>query len=281
VATDADTYLAITQALQDSLMVVATPGWREVDLELVMTPSGVRIISLAARGDGANEPPPRAPINIDKDDEADRLGDGLTELNTLLESDGKKWEITRAQIRRGPDSSEWKLVQTDGTLVWSQKLGPDQLDQLVFTDALFDVLRGTGKAVASLQKDFDAKHSGATRHEFNEFDGTLTLYGPGTKFTAPAQLIGTYAGDNFLWVWGWAIDEIDKEVTDRVRAVCAPDAAQPGLSALWRDHFHCDEGFAWALASHVAVAMGARGVYRGEEAGTPVNVLYAVMDAPA
>ena len=52
------------------------------------------------------------------------------------------------------------------------------------------------------------------------------------------------------------------------------------LSALWRDHFHCDEGFAWAIAAHVAVSIGARGLYRGEEPGQPVVVLYAVMDDP-
>lgn len=280
-ATDADTIRALTQALHDSLMVIAPPGWTQVDLELAPTPRGLRVQALSARGDGAQEPPARAPLNIDPKEEAIRLGEGLTELRQLLAANGKKWDGVKAQITRGPGFSDWRLVQSDGTPLWFNRLSSGQLDQLVFTDALFELLRGTERAFSSLQHSFAQRVGVTTTHRYSESDQLLTLIQEGgVELRAPAQLVGSYARENFLWVWGWAVDELDAACSVRVKAVCAPEATQPGLSALWRDHFHCDEGFAWAIASHVAVAIGARGLFRAEETGQPVIVLYAVMAEP-
>ena len=282
VATDADTVRALSQALHDSLMVIAPPGWTQVELEMTATSDGLRVKALSARGDGAKEPPPRAPLNIDPKEEAIRLGEGLTELTALLAANGKKWDGVRAQIARGPGFTDWKLLQADGSTLWFTRLSPDQLDQLLFTDPLFDVLRGTERAFKSLQDDFGEKLKAVTGHRYAEPQQRLTLIDErGRTVQAPAQLVGSYARGNFLWVWGWAVEELDPACTRRVKAVCAPDGAQPGLSAFWRDHFHCDEGFAWALAAHVAVSIGARGLFRGEESGQPVILLYAVMEEPA
>ena len=276
-----DTLKALTSALHDSLMVVAPPGWTEVELDVVSVPDGLRVQGLSAKGNGSTEPPPRAPLNIELREEANRLGEGLTELAQSLEDQGKGWNGGKVKIVRGPDFADWKLLLPDGSVRWFTRLVRAELDALVFTDELFDLLRGTERGFHSLQGSFAKSLPAVRGHDYSEEDQILTFtWDDGTKAKAPAQLIGSYSRENFLWVWGWAVEELSPVCWDRVKRICAPDATQPGLSALWRDHFHCDEGFAWALAAHVTVAMGARGLVRAETSGLPVIVLYAAMENP-
>ncbi len=277
---DADILKALTSALQDSLMVVAPPGWTEVDLEILSTPEGLRVQALSAKGNGTAQPPPRAPLNIDPREEATRLGEGLTELTRILATHGKSWEGGKVKVARTKDFTDWKLLLPDGSVRWFTRLLPGDLDVLVFTDDLFDLLRGTERAFHSLQGDFAAKLGPTTGHDYSEDDQVLSFTTPNAVLRAHAQLIGSYTRENFLWVWGWAVEELAGACSEKVRHVCAPQTAQAGLSALWRDHFHCDEGFAWALASHVTVAIGARGLVRAQAPGLPVIVLYAVMENP-
>ena len=278
---DADILKALTSALHDSLMVVAPPGWTEVDLEIVTSPEGLRVHALSAKGNGANQPPPRAPLNIEPREEAIRLGEGLTELTRILASHGKGWDGGKVQVVRGKDFTDWKLLLPDGSVRWFTRLLQSELDALVFTDDLFDLLRGTERAFHSLQGAFAQKLGTTTGHDYREEDQLLSFTGTNGVVRAHAQLIGSYTRENFLWVWGWAVEELAAECCEKVKHVCAPATQQAGLSALWRDHFHCDEGFAWALAAHVTVAIGARGLVRAETAGLPVVVLYAVMENPA
>jgi len=280
VPSDADVLKALSCALHDSLMVLAPPGWTRIELELVSSSGGLRVKELSAKGAGATQPAPRPPLNIDAREEASRLGEGLTELARILATHGKPWDGGRVEVVRGKDFSEWKLLLPDGATRWSTRLLSAELEALVFTDELFDLLRGTHPAFQSLQAAFEARLGQLAGHEFSEGDQLLSLKRADGVVRARAQLVGSYTRENFLWVWGWAVEELAAGCCDRVRRVCAPEAAQPGLSALWREHFHCDEGFAWALAGHVMVAIGARGLVRVEAPGLPAIVLYAVLEDP-
>lgn len=262
-------------------MVVAPPGWTEVDLELVASADGLRVQALSAKGNGSTAPPPRAPLNIDVREEATRLGDGLTELTRILATQGKTWPGGKVKVVRGKDFTDWKLLAPDDSVRWFTRLLQPELDALVFTDDLFELLRGTERGFHALQGSFAQKLGPTSGHEYSEEDQMLSLTGANRVVRAPAQLIGSYTRENFLWVWGWAVEELAPPCCEKVRRVCDPESLQPGLSALWRDHFHCDEGFAWALAAHVTVAIGARGLVRAQSPGLPVIVLYAVMENPA
>ncbi len=279
---DSELLKALTLALQDSLMVVAPPGWTEVDLDIVASPAGFRVGALSAKGNGSTQPPPRAPLNIDVRAEATRLGEGLTELTRVLADSGKPWDGGKVKVSRGKDFVEWKLLLPDGAVRWFTRLLLPDLETLVFSDDLFDLLRGTERAFHSLQGDFARRLGTTTAHDYDETTQRLTLTAAdGTVAHAKAQLVGSYTREDFLWVWGWAVAELDEACTAKVRHVCAPENTQAGLSALWRDHFHCDEGFAWALASHLTVAVGGRGLVRAESPGLPVVVLYALLENPA
>jgi acyl transferase domain-containing protein len=54
-----------------------------------------------------------------------------------------------------------------------------------------------------------------------------------------------------------------------------------GAAAFWRPHFHCDEGFAWALAGHVAVSIAARGLFRAHPPEGEGALFFAVLELPA
>ena len=185
-------------------------------------------------------------------------------------------------VARTADFTDCKLLLPDGSVRWFGRLVQSELDALLFTDALFDLLRGTERAFHALQGMFGKTVGGTTGHDYSEDTQELRLTkADGAVVKAPAQLVGSYTRDNFLWVWGWAVDDLNPACAEKVKRVCDPDAVAPGLSALWRDHFHCDEGFAWALASHATVAVGGRGLIRVEQPGLPVIVLYALMRDPA
>lgn len=263
-------------------MVIAPPGWAEVELEVIGSNGALQVQSVSAKGKGGNAPAPRAPINVDPHAEAGRLGEAITELSRVLAANGKEWTGGKVKVVRTPDFIDWQLLVPDGSPRWFTRLTASEVDALIFTDALFDLLRGTERAFHSLQGMFAKNVGGTTDHAYAEETQTLALtQGDGKVVQARAQLVGTYRRDSFLWMWGWAVDEVAPACTEKVRRVCDPDTTAPGLSALWRAHFHCDEGFAWALAAHATVAVTGRGLIRVEAPGHPVVVLYAVMEDPA
>jgi hypothetical protein len=55
---------------------------------------------------------------------------------------------------------------------------------------------------------------------------------------------------------------------------------QEGLSAFWRPGFHCDEGFAWAVAGSAVVSTGARGLFRAEVTDRSGAVFFALRELP-
>ncbi len=282
VATDAELLKALTCAMQDSLMVIAPPGWVEVELDVIGHHGALQVQSVSAKGKGGTAPPPRAPINVDPQAEAGRLGEALTELSRALAANGKEWAGGKVKVVRTPDFIDWKLLLPDGAPRWFTRLLQSDVDALIFTDALFDLLRGTERAFHALQGMFAKTVGGTTGHAYSEETQELSLtQTDGTVVKARAQLVGTYRRESFLWMWGWAVDDVADACTAQVKRVCDPDTTAPGLSALWRAHFHCDEGFAWAIAAHATVAVSGRGLIRVESPGHPVVVLYAVMEDPA
>ena len=67
---------------------------------------------------------------------------------------------------------------------------------------------------------------------------------------------------------------------DRMTVDTLPDLKPDGLAAFWRPHFHCDEGFSWALAGHVAVSIGARGLFRAQPPDAEGALFFALMELP-
>jgi hypothetical protein len=231
-----DALKAIACSIHDSVMVLAPGGWTSVELEVVDTPHGLRVASLQTKGLGAREPKPLPRLGIAREHEAVRLSEALDELAVMLAEQGKAtWPGGKATLQRGSGSSDLKLLGEGERAVWFSRLDAPELELLLFTDALFDALLGSEPGFELLQSQLEV-----------------------TPQSALLEL-GRYDREEFVWVWNHA--------EPRVRSACAVESQPPGLSALWRDAFACEEGFAWALCSHLCVALGARGLARVEEQG--------------
>ncbi len=232
-----DPLKAITYSLHDSLMVLAPGGWTSLEIEVRPTAQGLRVAALSTRGEGAKVPKASPNLGIPKEHEAQRLSEAFDELGHLLHHEGKHWHGGTARVRRGPEHTDLELFDGE-RVVWLSRLMKAERDELLVTDELLDALLGTEKAFAQLQE--------------------------GLKVEQGARMLELGAYDPKEFVFRWNHADAD------VRRVCAVDFKPPGLSAFWRSGLACDEGFAWALCSHVVVSLGARGAYR--VTGDPVKL---------
>ncbi len=230
---------AIVCSLLDSVMVLASGGWTNVELELVQTPQGLRVTSLQAKGTGTRAPKPLPKLGIEREHEALRLSDAFQELSDVLSDEGKHWHGGKATFERSAGFADLKLLGGGDKIVWFMRLEGQELDVLLFTDALFDALSGSEPAFELLQSSLKVTES------------------------SPMLELGRYTPEEFVWKWNQA--------DERIRRITAVAAHPAGLSALWREWYACEEGFAWALCSHVCVALGARGLAR-VEAGSDVKL---------
>ena len=266
-------------SLQDSLMLLAPPGWTKVELTIARTPQGLRLAELQTKGIGAKEPKPHPQLHVDPREEALRLSEALTELAQALEG---RWVPGRVVVKRpSSDFADWKLLRDDGSVAWFTRLEKGELQSLLITDDLFDALRGTERAFHELQGQLQQRLGKVTGFAYDARAGVLRLDRPGGSIELPAQLVGSYLPDVFTWMWSWSDEQAQPASTDRVRRICQPELKADGLAALWRPHFHCDEGFAWALGGHLAVGIGARGLFRAQPPGAEGALFFALLDFKA
>jgi len=269
----------LIQSLHDSVMVLAPGGWSAVELRFTRTPRGLMLAELETRGTGTTAPRPKPELHVDPRAEAQRLSEGVTELAASLP---QPWEPGSVFVQRTPEFADWKLLRADRTQAWFTRLSREQLDALLMTDELFALLHGSERAFHHLQLELEATLRRTVGFSFDGAAGLLELQqAQGGSLWAPAQVIGQYFTDAFTWAWGWAYEKDRPAIVERVQKICAPEVMQQGLSALWRPSFHCDEGFAWAIAGSIVVSLGARGVYRAELPDGGGVIFFALTSAPA
>lgn len=269
-------------ALYDSLMVLAPRGWRRAELVFAPSQAGLRLAELSAKGDGSSQPTKPPQLNIQARDEALRLSQAFGELHEQLRAGGRDVaRATRLLAERGDGFSDVRLLDSEGKLVWFSRLKEAELEVLLMTDPLFEMLEGTQAAFHQLQGGLEARLSTAGAFAFDPDASMLRLeLGANRQVELEATLLGQYVLDDFTWVWSWSQAPEDDQRLAKLRRICTVDERAPGLSALWRPYFHCDEGFAWALASSVCVSLGARGLYRARAPDGSAALFFAPMVLP-
>ncbi len=266
-------------ALHDSLMLLAPSGWTKVELSIAKTPQGLRVTELKTEGAGGKEPKPQPQLHVDHREEAQRLSEALSELSTELKG---RWQPGRVSIERPTGGfADWKLLRDDGSVAWFTRLEAAELKTLLITDELFDALTGTERAFHDLQGQLQHRLGKVTGFAFDPEHGMLRVDRPEGSIELGAQLVGSYLPDLFTWMWSWSDEHAQPASTGKVKRVCQPELKPDGLAAFWRPHFHCDEGFAWALAGHVAVSVGARGLFRAQPAEAEGALFFALLELPA
>ena len=269
--------ISLTCALHDSLMLLAPRGWTQVDMKTRVLGNDVRVAELSSKGEGTKEPPPKPKLNVEPREEAVRLGEGLAEIRHRLAHEGKSWSGESLRIQRTPQFVEWVLIEGDQRPAASIRLKKEQLETLLITDELFDALRGTDPSFETLQARFEAQVKEVEALRFDPSNGVLFVETASGETPHTAEVVGVYEGDAFAWQWAWSDEALPAKASAAVKRVCAPSFQSPGMSAFWRPGFHCDEGFAWALAGHVCVSIGARGLLRAPESEHGKAVVYAVL----
>jgi hypothetical protein len=265
-------------SLNDSLMLLAPRGWSTVELALREHGGALRLAELKAGGEGATEARPRAPVQVEPEHEAAHLAEGLTELQQRLAG---AWRPGGVTVQRTPGSAvDWRLTQGDGQVAWFTRLEAAELASLLVTEELLDLVTGTSRAFEVLQAQLGQRLGPVTGFQFDSGRCVLRLERPAGVAELPALVLGAYLPGSFTWVWGWSDPESAAPAVEAVRRICAPDAAQDGLSALWRASYHCDEGFAWTVAGSVAVSLGARGLFRGALPDGSGAAFFAVLELP-
>jgi hypothetical protein len=268
----------LVYALNDSLMLLAPSGWGRVELGLVRTPQGLRVTDLQTKGEGAKEPKPKPNLFVEPREEAQRLGEALTELEKELEG---KWRAGRVLVERpSTDFVDWKFLREDGSVAWFTRLEKSEVQSLLITDDLFAAVSGTERAFHDLQGQLQQRLGKVTGFAYDPAHGVLRLDRPQGSLELSAQVVGSYLPDVFTWMWSWSDENAQAASTERVKRVCQPELKPDGLAAFWRPHFHCDEGFSWALAGHVAVSLGARGLFRAQPPEADGALFFAILELP-
>jgi hypothetical protein len=271
----------LTYVLHDSVMFLAPAGWGEVQLKFGQVAGRLRLLELSTRGEGSTEPLPKPDFHVDPKAEALRLADCVIELTHLLDGQGKPWAGDTLELSRKETHTDVRLIKPDGSPLWFTRLLKDERDLLLCTPALFDAVWGTQRAFETLQGRLEERLGAVAGFSFDEAAGQLTLErASGPSATVRVQVLGQYLTDDFTWVWSWSDPDSNPATVKDVRRICTPEAQPTGFSALWRGHFHCDEGFAWALAGYVMVSLGARGLFRAEVPGQGSAVFFALLEDP-
>ncbi|MCC6334030.1 MAG: hypothetical protein IT380_08590 [Myxococcales bacterium] len=278
---DSSTLTAIVCSLQDSVMLLAPRGWTTLELRFAHTAHGPRLEELETKGQGSTQPKARPELHVEQRHEVQRINEGVAELTALLAQAGKRWAPGSIRVERPkPDFVDWKLVGDEGQVIWFTRLGKDELDELIVTDELFDVLLGTEQAFGVLQGQVEAALGPVTGFAYDARAGVLKLERPAGAVELHADVVGQYHPKDFTWVWGWSDEATPRAVVERFARLCAPDVQQEGLSAFWRPGLHCDEGFAWAVAGSAVVSTGARGLFRAEVKGHDAAIFFALRELP-
>jgi hypothetical protein len=269
-------------SLTDSAMALAPRGWVELELSLASTSRGLKLSEVKAQGAGGKEPKPKPNLGLEPQLEASRLSEGLTELSHLLAHAGKNWKGGKVQLTRGTGALDWKFFDAEGKQAWFTRLDQGTVDSLLVTDPLFDAISGTERAFTQLQTRSEERIGETIAHGFDAETGQVTLLREGSPpAVVDAEVMGFYYPEAFSWQWSWSNPSVPPDACEGVHRVCAPEAKPPGMSALWRAQYHCDEAFIWGVAGHIAVSVGARGIFRAELKGQKGVMLLALMgDVP-
>jgi hypothetical protein len=265
---------AILYSIHDSVMLLAPRQWTQVDVHLVHG----KVTELKTTGNTSNAPAPKPQLNIDLSAEAGTLSEAIAALVNELKASKKSLAPEVLRLQRQTEAVNVQLLMADRP-VWFSRLQQNELDSLLITEELFDTLSGTERAFHDLQQQLQLKTAEVKDFRYDDGAAMLSVTSDGREQSCPAQLMGQYFRDDMLWIWGWNDAATNRAAVRKVESVCRPDAKPLGLAAFWRPVFHCDEGFAWALASSVAVSIGARGLFRGQVDGSAL--LFAPLRWPA
>jgi hypothetical protein len=274
-----DQTTAIACAIHDSVMVLAPRGFQKVTLRFVGE-TQLRLDALETAGEGSDAPKTKPNLRIDQTAEAFRLGEGVTVLKDVLAGAGKHWHGQRAELVRETSFTDLRLFQNDNALCSFIRISDDVRQSLLMTEPLFELLDDAAKPFDRLQKQFEADLPTARAFAYDAEAGVLQVKtATGQTLNFEALVLGQFLRGDAVWSWAWADGAASSVSVASVERVCAPAKMAPGLAALWRPHYQCDEGFIFTLCGSVCVALAAKGLFYMPVADGSAAVFFAVLQS--
>lgn len=251
-----DVLIALSLEILDALVVIATPGWIEVEVTVGQREGKSFAHSIVATERASREA--RAELGLDLGEVRAALDEALSELRAAL---GERPIATVIVRREGDARATVTALSSEPRILHEQTIDERLYPYRVYTEALFDAAREASTIDAGQR----ALSSEAAGHDDWEYDGR-TLELQLKKGVLPwriyrAQVVATWARESETLLWGWANDELPERTKTLASAARESTRSSPGLGALRRPHLPADEPFASALARLAAARAGAWAVY--------------------
>ncbi len=246
---------ALALEILDALVVIATPGWTEVEVTVDRRDDKAFAHSIVAHA--LTSVAARAELGLDLGEVRAALDEALSELAREAGPSLRALIV----VRDGDERAVLSLHAADGAVIDEVPVGDALYPYRVYTEALYEAAYGA-RSIDEGQRALVAEAQGHDDWEFESRTAELAL----KKGVLPwrvyrAQVIATWAKESETLLWAWANDELPETAKAMARRVLDGTRNQPGLGALRRPHLPADEPFASALARLAAARAGARAVY--------------------
>lgn len=273
----------LSMAAMDALdtLEVVSPGWKTVTVRFEMADGEHRIAELetTALSPSAHQ----LTVRNFRLDPGEWLASGSAAFerlrNGLLEN-GLRWNGLVAQCEREElkggrvtllDENERPAIEIPicQSLANGQLLNAELFRRFAESRAEWEQQQvAIDKALAGLQSwRYDRDQ---TELVFNFQDGRSSAI--------RTQVLGSYSPIIRTWCWSWA-NRSHAPSDHQLVSMCAHTAAgRPGLGALWRGGFFCDNHFGYMISLLATSEMGGFGIFSWDR--PDLRVYYAFMDSP-
>jgi len=241
----------------DALVVIATPGWTEVEVTVDRREGKPYAFSIVARATSAHSG--RVELGLDLGEVRAALDEALSDLDRELA--GAATVTALRVIRDGDDRATLRFLSANEALIAEVVIDESLYPYRVYTEALYEAAFGA-RVIDEGQRELVSEAQGHDDWEYESRTAELLL----KKGVLPwrvyrAQVIATWAKESETLLWAWANNELPETAKAMARRVLEGTRNQPGLGALRRPHLPADEPFASALARLAAARAGAWAVY--------------------
>ena len=113
-----------------------------------------------------------------------------------------------------------------------------------------------------------------SRWDLSQDAGEIVFsFDDGTRAAAPAQIIGTYNGEDHTWLWAWANPSVDDKLKKDALKV-RKYGQEHGIERLTKSKWVGTEEDAWAMTALAVKLCGEQGAYRGPAGETRVFIAF-------
>jgi hypothetical protein len=252
-----DPLTPLSLEILDALVVLATPGWTDVEVTVARRDDKPYAHSIVVRR--ANASCKHVDLGLDPGEVRAALDEALCDVDRATVNKGR---VTILRVSRdGDERATLRLFAENEKPIAERVVDETLYPYRVYTEALYEAAFAA-RVIDEGQRELAAEAMGHDDWEYESRTAELLL----KKGVLPwrvyhAQVIATWAKQSETLLWAWANDELPETAKAMARRVRQDARHQPGLGALRRSYLPADEPFASALARLAAARAGAWAVY--------------------